>query len=375
MRIAIDATIIRKEITGTGFYIVNLLNGLVRYGASHEYFIFCDKDLLADYIEINKDNFHIIHKRFRNRIFRVFWQYFIFPLELKRLKVNLLHSPNYITPLIKAGFKIIVTIHDITFILFPEKFTITKRLLYKIMVPFFIKISDKVISVSENTKKDLISTLRVPEEKIAVTYETIPEYYYQKTADKEVSSKVLKKYGINKGYILFVGMIEPRKNIISLLKAFYKLDSKLDLDLVIVGKKGWYYKDIEAYMAGMQNKKMKNSIIFTDYVPESEVKILYEEAVMFVYPALYEGFGLPPLQAMACGTPVITSNISSLPEVVGDAAIKVDPKDVDGLARNIILLSEDTVKKEELAAKGFKRSEKFGIENITIKTLDVYNHI
>lgn len=374
MEIAIDGSIIREEITGTGFYITNLINGLMKIDDSNNYYIFGDEKYLRKYIKPDKKNFKIVQRKFKNRIIKVLWEYFVFPFELKKLRIDILHSPNYIVPLLKLGFKTVLTIHDLTFLLFPEKYTITKRLLFSKMIPIFIKMSDKIISVSENTKKDILKFFNLSGNKIVVTYEGYPDYYNY-SIDEEEAKKILTKYGIEKKYILYVGMIEPRKNIISILKAFIELDKELEIDLAIVGKKGWYFKEIEEYMAKIDKLKLRNKIIFTGYVPEEELKYFYKAALMFIYPSLYEGFGLPPLHAMSCGTPVITSNVSSLPEVVGDAAIKIDPDNLDELKNSIRCLYADKGKREDLIRRGLENSKRFSLEEAAIEVLSVYDSL
>ena len=370
MKIAIDATIIRKENTGTGFYIINLINGLAKIKDGNDYYIFMNNKLSKEFFNFENNNFHIINKNFKNRIFRVIWQFFLFPFELKKLKVRVLHSPNYITPLFKLGFKVIVTIHDLTFYLFSEKFTVTKRLLFKYMLPLFIKISDKIIAVSNNTKKDILKFFKISERKVIVTFESYPEYYTYNNDSND--QNILTKYGIGSKYLLFVGMIEPRKNILSILKSFKEIDSDLELDLVIAGKKGWYYKEIELYLEKLLRIGIKNKIIFTGYVSEPELKYLYQNAFIFIYPSIYEGFGLPPLQAMACKVPVITSNLSSLPEVVGNAAIMVNPYDINKISEAIRTLYNDFDKRSELVNKGVIQAKKFSLENFAKNTIDVY---
>lgn len=370
MKIAIDATIIRKENTGTGFYIINLINGLAKIKDGNDYYIFMNNELSKEFFNFENNNFHIINKNFKNRIFRVIWQFFLFPFELKKLKVRVLHSPNYITPLFKLGFKVIVTIHDLTFYLFPEKFTVTKRLFFKYMLPLFIKISDKIIAVSNNTKKDILKFFKISERKVIVTFESYPEYYTYNNDSND--QNILTKYGIGSKYLLFVGMIEPRKNILSILKSFKEIDSDLELDLVIAGKKGWYYKEIELYLEKLLRIGIKNKIIFTGYVSEPELKYLYQNAFIFIYPSIYEGFGIPPLQAMACKVPVITSNLSSLPEVVGDAAIMVNPYDINKISEAIRTLYNDLDKRSELINKGVIQAKKFSLENFAKNTIDVY---
>ena len=374
MNIAIEGTIIKGEITGTGFYIANLINGLAKIDDLNNYYIFGDKEFLDKYLKISKKNIKIVNMKFRSRVVRVLWEYFIFPFNLKKLRIDVVHSPNYITPLFKLGFKIILTVHDLTFLLFPEKHATTKRLLFSKMIPIFIKLSDKIIAVSENTKKDMLKFFNISKNKISVTYEGYPDYYNCSINENE-AKKILKKYGIEKNFILYIGMIEPRKNIISILRAFKVLDEEIELDLVIVGRKGWYYNEIEQFMINSEKMKIKNNIIFTGYIPEEELKYFYKSAYVFVYPSLYEGFGLPPLQAMACGTPVITSNISSLPEVVGDAAIKINPENLDELVDSIRLIYNDEDYRDVLSQKGLERSKLFDLEIIAKKTLDIYKSV
>ncbi|MHB8276106.1 MAG: glycosyltransferase family 4 protein [Candidatus Humimicrobiaceae bacterium] len=370
MKIAIDATIVRKENTGTGFYILNLLNGLLKVDAKNEYIIFIDESVARNMLKIEKNNFKIVNKVFKYKLTRILWQLILLPMILKKKKVDILHSANYVTPLYKLGFKIIVTIHDLTFILFPEKYTVTKRLFYRLMIPIFVKISDKIIAISNNTKSDILKIFKVTDEKVVVIYATCSENF-NSIIDENKNLEVLSKYNINKAYMLFVGMIEPRKNIISILNAFKEMDKEIDADLVIVGKKGWYFKEIEDFVIESKKFNLKNKIIFTGYVPENEIKSLFQNALFFIFPSFYEGFGLPPLQAMVCGTPVITSNISSLPEVVGDAAIYIDPYKLEELKDAMVYLYKNSEKRKELIKKGFTQCNKFCIEIVAKSLVDV----
>ena len=370
MKIAIDATIVREENTGTGFYILNLLNGLLKIDAKNEYIIFIDESVARNMLKIKKHNFKIVNKVFKYKLTRILWQLIILPMVLKKKKVDILHSANYVTPLYKLGFKIIVTIHDLTFILFPEKYTITKRLFYRMMIPIFVKISDKIIAISNNTKNDILKIFKVPDKKVVVIYATCSENF-NNIIDENKNLEVLSKYNIDKAYMLFVGMIEPRKNIISILNAFKEMDTEINADLVIVGKKGWYFKEIEDFVTESKKLSLRNKVIFTGYVPENEMKSLFQNALFFIFPSFYEGFGLPPLQAMACGTPVITSNISSLPEVVGDAAIFIDPYKSEELKNAMLYLYKNFEKRKELIKKGFSQCDKFRIEIVAKNLVDV----
>lgn len=371
MKIGIDATLVRKENTGSGFYIINLIDAVFRLDSSNVYYIFTNKNNFELFIKKKQPNLIIIDKKFIGRLSRVLWEFFILPFEIKKRKIDILHSPNYITPLFKLGFKTIATIHDLTVYLFPDKYTIVKRLFYKFTMPIFVKLSDLIIAVSDNTKKDILKILRANEKKVKITFESYPEYY-NNDKDRVLSEKVLQKYGILKEFILFVGMIEPRKNILSILKGFINLDKEINADLVIVGKKGWYFQEIDDYLKKIDLEKLKNKIIFTGFVCEGEVIYFYQSALIFIYPSVYEGFGLPLLLAMACGTPVITSNLSSLPEVVGDAAIKINPENIYELEENIKFLYNNPLKRKGLIDKGLQQCKKFNPNNFGRNIIKVY---
>jgi glycosyltransferase involved in cell wall biosynthesis len=377
MKIAIDATILRKENTGTGFYIINLIKGIQNiHSKDHEFLIYMNRELVGNILDIYDERINIINVNFKVRFFRVLWQLFILPFSLWKRKVDVLHSSNYITPFFKFGFKVIVSIHDMTFFIMPEKYTVIKRIFFRTLVPVFIKVADYVITISENTKKDIVKFFKMNPDRIYVTYPGIPDSYKVSIIkDEQKIKETLIKYNIKRDFILFVGMIEPRKNVLSLLKAFLLVDKIIDMDLVIVGKKGWKYEDIDDFMNKLKSNPIKNNIIFTGYVPENELLYIYQKASIFIYPSFYEGFGLPPLQAMACGIPVITSNTSSLPEVVGDAALIFEPTDIDGIADAIKRIVFDDRLREELKMKGIKRSERFTLKNFAESTISVYEKL
>lgn len=371
MKIGINATLVKEQNSGSGFYIINLINSLTKFDKKNEYYIFINRNFYDVFIKNKKSNFIVIDKRFKNRIIRVLWELLILPFEIRKRKIDVLHCPNYITPLIKLNFKLIVTFHDLTFFLFPEKYTFLKRIFYKIMVPYFINISNSIISDSNNTKKDLLRFFKINKDKVKVIFLSYPEYYNSKE-DEESAKKTLEKYGILKDFALFVGVIEPRKNILSILKAFVNINNEINMDLVIVGRKGWYSKEIDNYLNNLNQLQLKNRIIFTGFVSEEDLVHFYRSAMMFIYPSFYEGFGLPPLQAMACGTPVITSNISSLPEIVDDAAVKINPDDISQLEESIKLLYNNPLKREELIKKGLEQCKKFDEKNFSLDTIKVY---
>jgi glycosyltransferase involved in cell wall biosynthesis len=232
-----------------------------------------------------------------------------------------------------------------------------------------LKNVDMIITVSKSTKKDVIKCLKFPEEKIKVIYNGVDERF----KPLKNYNDVLHKYNINPPYILYIGTLEPRKNIPALIKAFYKLKKRgIRHKLVIVGKKGWKYKQI---FRVVEDLNLRRDVVFTGYVSYNDLPKFYSAADLFVYPSLYEGFGLPPLEAMACGCPVITSNVSSLPEVVGDAGFIVDPSDIGGLSRTIKeLLANDSLR-ENVIRKGLKRIKEFSWEKTAKESLKVYKEV
>jgi glycosyltransferase involved in cell wall biosynthesis len=230
-----------------------------------------------------------------------------------------------------------------------------------------------IIADSQNTKNDCIKYLGIPEEKIKVIY-LAPDSIYQPINNKqEIREQVCKKYNIEFPFILYTGTLEKRKNIPILIKAFYKLKKMgISHKLLIVGKKGWKYDDI---FKTIKTLNLQKDIMFTGYVPKEDLVKFYNLADLFVYPSLYEGFGLPPLEAMACGCPVITSNTSSLPEVVKDAGIMFNPYCVDELVKIMYEVLIDESLRIELSRKGLERAKLFNWRKTAEETWKVYEGV
>jgi len=232
-------------------------------------------------------------------------------------------------------------------------------------------LADQIIAISNSTKQDLIRYFQVPEEKITVTHLAADECFQPLPFDKVQVFR--EKYGLDFPFILYVGTLEPRKNLPTLIKAFYYLKKKnIHHKLVIAGGKGWKYDPIFQTISDLNLIK---DIHFTGYVPKEDLPLLYNAADAFVYPSLYEGFGLPPLEAMACGCPVITSNTSSLPEVVGDAGIMINPCDYDKLAEAIDNIISDTDLKIQFSKMGQVRAAQFSWNKCAEETLKIYNDL
>jgi glycosyltransferase involved in cell wall biosynthesis len=232
--------------------------------------------------------------------------------------------------------------------------------------------ASKIIAISENTKKDIIDYFRIDEEKIRVIYLGVDRQFSPQPDTNEVG--VLSKYNLPRGYILSVGTLEPRKNILRLINAYKMVASTGEPvpKLVIVGGQGWRNEDLGKLV---RESGLADRVVLVGYVPDEDLPTLYRNAAVFVYPSLYEGFGLPPLEAMACGTPVITSNISSIPEVVGDAAILIDPYNTTEIAQAIASVLNNKELRDRLKMNGLVRSNLFSWDKTARETLKLYQEV
>jgi len=280
--------------------------------------------------------------------------------------VDLFHATEHLLPRF-SSVRTVFTLHDLIFLFHPETHKPLNRWFLTLMMPRFLRAADAVIAVSECTKRDAIRFYSIPEEKITVIYEGVSPRF--RPANPEAVRAVREKYGLPERFILYVGTIEPRKNLTTLLEAFHHLLATRDLRLVFVGKKGWLY---EGFFRRLRELGLEDRVIFTGYVPDEDLPAIYSAADLFVFPSLYEGFGLPVLEAMACGTPVVCSNTSSLPEVAGDAAILVDPTDVRALAGAMERVLTDEHLRAEIYAKGLGRARQFTWAKAAQETLKVY---
>jgi glycosyltransferase involved in cell wall biosynthesis len=297
------------------------------------------------------------------------WEHFQLPHILERNRVDVLHGPATLIPLRPSEYASVVTIHDLVAFLFPETIPRKYAVYMRWLLRRVVSRADRIISVSHNTKEDLKRILKVDPDKITVVHEAAqPGFRPIKDADK--LDWVRRSYGIRGPFFYHVGNIEPRKNLVRLVKAFMLLRSemKTDAQLVITGQKGWLTGQLFRSLGALN---LSDDVIFTGYVPHEELPILMNAAEAFVFPSLYEGFGLPALEAMSCGTPVITSNISSLPEIVGRAAVLVDPHCEKSIARGMARVISDRDLRWKLSTDGLVQARRFSWEKAARETLKV----
>ncbi|HCG77472.1 MAG: glycosyltransferase family 1 protein [bacterium (Candidatus Ratteibacteria) CG_4_10_14_3_um_filter_41_18] len=369
MRIGIDATVLPKELGGVGVYLLNLIKALSKIDRRNEYFIFVEKRNIKRF-KLDA-NFHLLGVKNMPRFSRLLWEQTLFPFLLRKCKIELLHSPRYTTPLMRFGWKSVVSFHDMLFLLFPKKHSILKRLFYGRIMPAVAKKAERIIAVSSSTKKDIMELLNTSSEKIAVIHLGID--FSSRPIEKKNLQNFRKKYQILNPYLLYVGTLKKRKNILNLLRAYKKVKEKdREERLIIVGRKSKEYQNIHKTVKELGLEK---DVFFTDYVDEKLLPFYYSCASVFVYLSLYEGFGLPVLEAMVSGTPVIVSNSSSLPEVAGKAAIFVDPHNIEEIAEAMQKVLGSKELAWEMREKGLERAKLFSWQECAKKTLNLYEEI
>ena len=350
-----------------GRYIINLVEEITKkkevdwlifvYSSSKKYFP-------------EKDNIHyiVLPDVYSHKLLRIMFEQCILPFILLKYNVNIYHNPCFSLPM-WCPCKSIVTIADLTFFSHPQYHLSQKNMYFRFMIPYAIKKADAVIAISENTKEDIINSFPSYSKKIHATLLAHDSYF--KPIDKEHAKQfVHNKYKLPSSFILFVVMVEPRKNIKAIIDAFSMLNPSLQL--VIVGKKGWAYEDI---FQSVKEKRLEEKVIFTGYVSDQDLPYFYSAASVFVYPSFYEGFGIPVLEAMACGCPVVTSNNSSMKEIAGNAALLVDPYSVDSIKNAMKAILKDVTLQKILSKKGITHARNFTWKLCAEKTLKVYNEI
>jgi glycosyltransferase involved in cell wall biosynthesis len=292
----------------------------------------------------------------------------------RRYRLDVIHDPNGIAPFLgpRAGARRVVTIHDAFSYVYPDSHNWLDNWRYHHQLHFAVRRADTVITVSECSRHDLIRYLGLDGEQVHVIAEGVDPRFKPIVHNFERQA-VLTRYGIKPPYLLYVGGINARKNIARLFEAYARLQERHpDVTLVIGGKRQWQTGQIDATIRRLN---LANHVHFTGYVDDRDLPALYSAAELFVFPSLYEGFGLPPLEAMACRTPVVTSNVSSLPEVVGDAALVVDPYDVGGLAAAIERALTEMALRADLRRRGLERADDFTWERTARETLAVYQQM
>ena len=357
MKIGIDVRcLMESQYSGISEYTYNLLTGLFQLDSINEYVLFYNSAQRSAVPEFAFRNVTVREFQYPNKLFNLSMR-FLKIAAIDRLLggVDVMLVPNFLFLNLSRRCKTVLIVHDLSFERYPEFFTAKKRLWHRLIgTRALCRRAAAIIAISENTKRDLVSLYRIDPHRISVVLPGISELFFSPIEPSTLEA-VKKKYQLPGRYILALGNLEPRKNITTLIQAFQKMSNN-DYRLVIAGGRGW--KNTALYRQ-WQHSPVKDRIVFLGYVDAVDKPALYRQAAMFVYPSIYEGFGLPPIEAMACGTPVICSFGSSLPEAVGDAALMVDPYNIEELARMMDQLAADGALARTLVERGRKRSQQF----------------
>jgi glycosyltransferase involved in cell wall biosynthesis len=366
MKIAVHAShMCQDREDGNQTYIKNLFSHLGQIDSSNEYWFYYNKE--------NCQKFEAPNFRHISRSGAFAWTQFAFPSQLRQDKPDLLFMPIQMLPfLTPSSIPTVVTIHDVAFEFFPKTYPLKDLVRHKLYVRRALAKADHLISITNATKDDLIRIYGVPEEKITTVYHGLDHDRFhipREAQDAKKTTEVKKKYNITKPYLLYVGNVQPRKNVQGLIKAFASLEElSRKFQLVIAGAQAWLVEDV---MSEISDISTKDDIIFTGRFENDDLSPLFWGATAFVLPSFYEGFGLPILEAAACGTPVMIANTPSMVEVAGKAGVSFDPHSISSIARTLHSVLTDTRKQVLLRQEGLERVKEFTWHTTAKKTLEV----
>lgn len=370
MKILIDAHLSENKITGIGRYLNCLISELTNLDLSNEYIILINNHIKEDHPlkTIQSPNIKTITVNLKGPTFK---QNVIIPGILKKHNPDVYHHPHFDLPFF-INTPSVITVHDLKYIKHPEFFSKKQKLkstYMKLMLKSTLGSAAKIVTVSENTKKDLIALYNLEPEKIQVIYHGYKQFYLQGFEENS-----LEKLGIRNPYILFVGERRPHKNIENLILAFHKFitTKNCGIQLVIVGKK---YADYTKPEQLIKNLQLQDKVILTDSISDVKLAHLYTNAAMFILPSLYEGFGMPLLEAMNCGVPVLGSNTTSIPEIIKDAGLLFNPQNIDEITKNMGKVLKNKKIRNTLIEKGYKRIKEFSWKKAASQTLEMYHQV
>ena len=367
MKIAIDLRSLSSgSISGVENYIVNLLEHLLPLDKQNTYSLFYNAWGQKVPVEFNFINSQIVKTKIPNKILNAALLLNLTKMEKLAGNLDVLFLPNLNQFSILPQTKLAITVHDLSPVVTPEFYDIKRRLWHKFLN--YKKAFDRaniIFAVSEYTKRDLVRIFNISAQKIRVVYPGVDQNVFHQNIGVNQLRRTRNIYGLPGDYILFLNTIEPRKNLSGLLKAFGVLDSRADL--VIVGRQGWKYKRI---FEEIKNSKKSAKIRYIGYVAEADKPAIIKLAKLLVYPSFYEGFGFQPLEAMALGTPAIVSQVTSLPEVVGDAALLVNPYNIDDIRTGMDLLLTDETLRRRFIAKGLEKVKQYSWQRTAEQVLE-----
>ena len=373
MRVGLDGYPLCEPLTGVGHYTFELARALAHAHPADQFELTAPFDfhpsVVSRLAHQSLPNLSLVSRGLKS--VRGRWWSFHLPRYLKRAKLDLFHGTNYELPLWNAR-RTVVTIHDLSALIYPEfhRQKLVRRM--RLRLPVTAKLARAIITPTEAVRAEVCARLKAKPAKVSAIHEA-PRASFQPVA--RIDSKIVRqRLGIEEDFLLFVGTLEPRKNLLTLLKAFAQIlrETNLRPRLVVAGGEGWL---MDETFSAMCAEDVRPHLCLTGYLDDDDLRALYSSCRAFIYPSLYEGFGLPPLEAMACGAPVIAGRIAALQETLADAAILVDPLDVAELARAIVLLMKDGQRRDELVMKAHARVENFSWQEAARRTYEIYSRI
>ena len=351
MKIGVDYSSVILQKTGIGSFTARLVEAMRRQSNGVEFHLYQPKNA-----------------RDLNTPQRIFWEAVLLPQKASKDRVDVLYSPGFSPPAL-GSFSKIVTVHDLIGLIYPGNVGAVSRFYWSRWLPHNIKKADRLVASSESTRRDIVRFLGIPEKRVTVVLPAASPSF-RRLENQDFVKEVMARYNVRTPYFISVGTLEPRKNLLRLLRAFERLCAKpRDISLVIAGKPGGVQREIERFVA---EKSLAERVKILGYVSDEELVAFYNAAVGFVMISLYEGFGLPALEAMSCGLTGVVSNNSSLPEVVGNTALQVNPEDVDAITEGLETLVRDSSFRVKLSACAHERSKTFSIEKTAGEMLKIF---
>jgi glycosyltransferase involved in cell wall biosynthesis len=370
LRVAIDAHSIGTKLGGNESYATNLIEALALIDRSNDYTLYVTTPEANDRFNDRWPNFRVRTTRPHTPLIRI---PITLSAELRKNPVDVLHVQFTAPPFCPCP--VVVSIHDLSFEHLPQTFNRRSRTQLRLTVRHSARRAAHILSLSEHTRRDIAETYSIDEAKITAIPLAAPTHFGPVQDAREVQ-RVRHNYGIEGEYVLSVGSIQPRKNLARLVRAYGSLLTRYEKNrlpkLVLVGKCAWLYDET---LRALQDTGIRDSVILTGYVPEADLPALYSGCIGFIYPSFFEGFGLPPLEAMKCGAPVIVGNRTSLPEVVGEAALTIDPYNENEISSAIEQIVNDSDLRDKLRVKGFQRVKEFDWQETARRTLRIYEAV
>lgn len=370
MRIGIDARVLEKSMTGIGRFFLDLLDNIPSHDRTNEYFLFsCSKIPFENsyYTKVETGRSIIPPK-----IYSPFWLNFVLPRYLKKYKIDIFYTPNYLCPIRKLiNTKSIIVVSDVVHKVNRKFHSPFYNLYLNLLLPTSIYKSDGIITISENSKRDIIKYFGVKAQKIDVIYITASGIFSNEKIGPSTKNKIINNFDLPPKFILYVGVIENRKNILGILKISDLLRERdVDIKTVLIGKPGFGFKSLIREI----NKRSKY-VRYLNFVDDESLSVIYKLAYLFIFPSYYEGFGLPPLESMQAGVPVLVSNSSSLVEVVNGGGVMHDPDDHNGFVEDIIKLLNDQDYYQVMKKKALSQAQKFDRNKEVKKIFKIFNKV